>query len=565
MSSTLTVVPETVEIEEDDLHTETRPRRGPQVVVHRRLEDADAETGERDTTAYAPNVQYLGLGYDVVKLDARSFARTPGRKDVPVFQFELTEDGTYNAGPFRVPKGTIYAPGGTTLYDTGSESFLSAWDYQSRFSQNVKAKVGVPLVAMFSASSTYQETQEQTSAQASMFTHAEAVNERFTLTLDLVTDPAELKLSSQFTDAVRRLPTEPGPAFQDFVGRFGTHVSSRVVFGGRAYQATEIELQAYAQLVSQGVNVTTQAQVTFDDLKAGGGSGTTSEDQKRFLEATKDSRTEMEYSGGIANSDVNQWLATVPGDPAPVKLGLELLSDLLVPRWIDGDAGLERKRELLEQAILEYIQREGLVSWVAIRYATAFDLAWKDRHSGGDHDGAFYQATGIPSGYHALGGYGQRNYDTPRGNLMLVHDTGVAAGDKPLFVAPRGYELLWADHGTGKDVMDGSFYRPIPPAGYVSLGDVAVTGYDTPPEPGSAVCVRQDLVVRGKIGDKIWDADGTGADEHVSMYYVVPADDQGLDAGTYWVRPGHNSRPSDPPTVWVLKKEVLAGELPAQV
>jgi vacuolar protein sorting-associated protein 13A/C len=48
---------------------------------------------------------------------------------------------------------------------------------------------------------------------------------------------------------------------------------------------------------------------------------------------------------------------------------------------------------------------------------------------------------------------------------------------------------VWDDSGSGA-FADGSIWRPVVPAGYVALGDVAVAGHDPP--TGATLLVRDD-------------------------------------------------------------------------
>jgi hypothetical protein len=60
--------------------------------------------------------------------------------------------------------------------------------------------------------------------------------------------------------------------------------------------------------------------------------------------------------------------------------------------------------------------------------------------------------------------------------------------------------LVWFDFVQGSGASkDGQCWRPIAPAGYKSLGDMFVIGYDrkpSPSSPGTPVMVREDCAVR---------------------------------------------------------------------
>jgi hypothetical protein len=124
--------------------------------------------------------------------------------------------------------------------------------------------------------------------------------------------------------------------------------------------------------------------------------------------------------------------------------------------------------------------------------------------------------------------------------------------------APLDYEKVWEDRGSGAD-EDGSFWRPLPPEGYVCLGLVAQRGWG---KPGLDVvrCVRFDLVAPGKLGDRIWIDKGTGAHTDFGSWTIVPADENGISVGAF---EGHTSHvpPTFPISVSVL--DARSAERPA--
>jgi hypothetical protein len=165
-----------------------------------------------------------------------------------------------------------------------------------------------------------------------------------------------------------------------------------------------------------------------------------------------------------------------------------------------------------------------------VAYVASYTLEWWDQGSGGMYNGAFYSPI-VPAGYHALGHYGQSNYAAPSGGMLVVRELEAGA-----LARPTDYVMVWGDYGSGAD-MDGSFWEPIPPAGYVCLGLVAQTGYG---KPGldEVRCVRQDLVRPGTVDYLVWIDWGTGAHTDFSSWHVVPSDESGLYAGTFT---GHSS------------------------
>jgi hypothetical protein len=125
-------------------------------------------------------------------------------------------------------------------------------------------------------------------------------------------------------------------------------------------------------------------------------------------------------------------------------------------------------------------QRYGAIE---IAYTTSFQLLWNDQRSGADEDGAFWLPK-AQGDFRPIGPIVVRNYDDingRRGGLLVRGDSGAVA-------SPTDYQLIWADKGSGAR-RDGAVWRPVPPAGYVALGDLFWNGYSKPPT-NAIWCVR---------------------------------------------------------------------------
>ncbi len=157
-----------------------------------------------------------------------------------------------------------------------------------------------------------------------------------------------------------------------------------------------------------------------------------------------------------------------------------------------------------------------------------FELLYNDSGSGAKMDGAFYRPVS-DDGFFVVGDYGQRGYGDPRGTVITVRENEPNTSKKseqdpdrlPLLMPPINYVQIWNDKGSGAH-MDGSFWQPVPPNGYVALGCVCQKGYDTPNLSKVYRCVRVDHVELGNIGELelIWNDQGSGADEDVSVYGI---------------------------------------------
>lgn len=152
-------------------------------------------------------------------------------------------------------------------------------------------------------------------------------------------------------------------------------------------------------------------------------------------------------------------------------------------------------------------------------FTDLFDYRWNDSGSGGNYDGAFYKPQAPDGGFRSLGSLGVNGYEHPNHRYWALC---VAATDEdPTAVrAPTGYEWIWDDSGSGAS-DDGSCWRPIPPDGYVALGDVFVTSHGEP-SVEDVWCVRADLVGDGIVDEWVWDDAGTGSDDDFSAWNISP-------------------------------------------
>ena len=145
-----------------------------------------------------------------------------------------------------------------------------------------------------------------------------------------------------------------------------------------------------------------------------------------------------------------------------------------------------------------------------IAQTSGVDLIWTNRGSGGKHDGSIWRPR-AQNGFYPLS-------DTPRNNYSANGLVGfLVKGDQPGVVRPLGYHWVWDDRGSGAD-QDVSIWRPIPPKGYVCLGDVAVARHGFEPSTDLIRCVHQDYVTQAQSRVWMWNDEGTGSDFDVSLH-----------------------------------------------
>src|SRR5262245_15647672 len=114
-----------------------------------------------------------------------------------------------------------------------------------------------------------------------------------------------------------------------------------------------------------------------------------------------------------------------------------------------------------------------------------YSPTWDDRGSGAAMHGAYFSPN-APSGtgWRRLSHLGRNGSDQNISGQRRTVMVRQADGGTDMFAHPTDYQLLWKDQGSGAD-RNGSLWRPIPPAGFVALGDVVWgntgTGWHKPP------------------------------------------------------------------------------------
>jgi hypothetical protein len=183
-----------------------------------------------------------------------------------------------------------------------------------------------------------------------------------------------------------------------------------------------------------------------------------------------------------------------------------------------------------------------------VTLTSAYDWRWSDRGSGAGRNGGFWHPQ--PQGALRAGGsVGVGHYNDLRNNwaVLLIGDNPSKrpAGKGPAVQSPVDYQGLWNDKGSGsKD--DGSFWRPVAPPGYITLGDVSWGGHGKPPVD-QVWCLRADLVSDGVFKDaSVWDDNGSGANSDGSFWEVIPRAGNSASeyipvlAGTFRCNSGYN-------------------------
>lgn len=161
---------------------------------------------------------------------------------------------------------------------------------------------------------------------------------------------------------------------------------------------------------------------------------------------------------------------------------------------------------------------------LVVTLTTEYNWMWSDKGSGATRSAAFWHPK--PQGnLRALGTIAVDHFSEIRGRraTLLVGQNPDAEPliGKPAVASPTGYTLIATDKESGAD-SSGSFWRPVAPAGYVSLGDVANTNWGEPSKD-QIWCLRRDLTVDANFtNENLWDDSKSGGVTDISVWNIVP-------------------------------------------
>lgn len=149
---------------------------------------------------------------------------------------------------------------------------------------------------------------------------------------------------------------------------------------------------------------------------------------------------------------------------------------------------------------------------------------WNDDDSGADKDAAIWtpvKRAGYKPLAHIPTGAWSFDYNV---SLYLVKE------NQPGVAPPLGYNWVWNDKKSGSKT-DVSIWRPIAPAGFACLGDVATTHHGIAPSTDMILCVHQDYVTQAPSMYKKWTDKGSGAKYDVSLWDSANHDGSTLNIG----------------------------------
>ncbi|MFV8782621.1 MAC/perforin domain-containing protein [Microbulbifer sp. SA54] len=306
------------------------------------------------------NISYLGRLFDITKINPLDLEESSLLLTALEFlpdDFKPVADGSR-----LLPEGVGYRPetGGDQISE--SQMIFESSTLEKKFSQHVKVNAGLEGVIKASASRMFNTFARTNRGRRSMFTWMSAEVEAPAIRLLDKDDgySAPLKISQELKNAVQNLINANAAEYDIFIQRFGTHFANEVTFGGIAYQTIRIDADTYESLVQSGVEIGTEAEATFKKFSAGASNTEKNELSEEFQRKTETKQEQLRFRGGTPNSDINAWMASVPLNPAPIKVSLRQLDELMTEQNFPDITDIDTIRGLLRQAIDKYIKSSNI-------------------------------------------------------------------------------------------------------------------------------------------------------------------------------------------------------------
>ncbi len=303
------------------------------------------------------NWDFINRCYDVLAVDPMKIDNKAAFK----MAFNIGEDNfePIPDGSAKKPKFTDYSPMTGGSLDSKTVSLSSAYDFRSLNKVGRSVEVSDPTGSLFSCtlSRTFTKTREETESMSRVETYTQQIVNKYALSMR--TDDILLELSPDLALAVSLLPTTRTAKYRSFVETFGTHYAKTVEFGGLVYQRITVEETDYTRFLEEQIDVEAQAKMTLEIAKAGGKFEGQDRRSEKFTKATKNSTDNAVYAGGTPQQYFDMWAITVAEEPAPIRVELRPLYELLIPRFVADDEDIGIKAELLKAEIEEYIRSKG--------------------------------------------------------------------------------------------------------------------------------------------------------------------------------------------------------------
>eukprot|EP01096_Ripella_sp_DP13-Kostka_P011156 TRINITY_DN447_c0_g1_i1.p1 TRINITY_DN447_c0_g1~~TRINITY_DN447_c0_g1_i1.p1 ORF type:complete len:1824 (+),score=833.25 TRINITY_DN447_c0_g1_i1:80-5551(+) len=367
-----------------------------------RAEAASYEGIEGDTLVPSfptfPNIGFLGRGYDMFLGNPLSEKGVDPGYRLSIVEMKYT-GGISRDGGFSLPDLVDVTREPYAHFESNVKVITSESEYQSTATSGFKLNVeaggsyegavfSVEGSASFSLNKEHQNTLQTISKSDSVFVQIVGRSVVYRARLE---DKKPEKLSPTFMKYVENLDPsceyETGTfipkcedteeqKYQQVIELYGTHFTTEVVMGGKAFERytmsqtemTNIQSQMASTTVGFSAEVSAKYASVSGFLKTNGEiSNQFSSSARSYMKKQNVDRKQWYLGGspGLGDSDsgslesIKRWAATVTGNPVPVSCVISPIPVVLTSKQFPNDPSIDRKRRHLFAVLYNACNRKG--------------------------------------------------------------------------------------------------------------------------------------------------------------------------------------------------------------
>ncbi len=324
---------------------------------------------------------WIGTGVDIIFVDPLQVNKSK-RARMSAIELIDSDEIAGNQSEYIIPFGTKFESIGSSETIESTKTIETYSEFATTFGGSIGGSVSVPGIASGSGSASMSQMNRNSFGTENVYTYKQASNELYKVSLNKTwidnktNQKYRLKLDKNFRRFVEQLkvpssmpaislPEKKGDkvpsslnsvkaAYTNIYKNFGTHLTQTVTFGGRFISLYELSRSTYenARMTKADFESSVSACIKAVEVGANASFGYQQEGKEEQSVTNLSARTYI--TGGNAN-DYAKWNSNIETAPAPIKLDLMPISDLLTKEFFPDDKDIEKKAEILKAVMHEYV------------------------------------------------------------------------------------------------------------------------------------------------------------------------------------------------------------------
>ncbi|MEO6453020.1 MAG: MAC/perforin domain-containing protein [Ginsengibacter sp.] len=362
----------------------------PQPIVDAYLDNYQEYTQDQSNNNFwgkgpMPGLDWLGVGFDILKFDPLNPNETKNRKLFRAIVITNSGERAGNEAQYLKPFGTMFGS-----VNSGNDIDSSSWvesykSFTNTFNVGGTGTVSIPEAASASLSASYSEMNSTSVGSESIYHFSKVIKKIHEMDLLQTWKDANTgqkykqKIYPVFKDDIAALPVirtavpaisidqmiknQPLPGgleqikskYLDFISKYGTHYASHVAWGGQYISRVQIKRADYETARMSQQDFKYAAEATIKKVKLGysvefgsGETGGTGNKKGVF-------RKQIYVQGGNGETNLEKWEDKVDKAPAPVEFYFTPYVDLMTKDMFPNDPEIETKSKILRIITEKYL------------------------------------------------------------------------------------------------------------------------------------------------------------------------------------------------------------------